>query len=57
MIEVINLEGMPVYKYRAREEESFSISDLESKGLPCGIYFVRIRKAHGEESTAKLLIC
>ena len=57
MIEVINLEGMPVYKYRAREEESFSVTDLESKGLPCGLYFVRIKTAHGEESTAKLLIC
>lgn len=56
MIEVINLEGMPVYKYRAQEEETFTVSQLESKGLPCGIYFVRIKKAHGIE-TAKLLIC
>jgi hypothetical protein len=47
---------MPVYKYRAQKEESFSISELESKGLPCGIYFVRIKKADGIE-TAKLLIC
>jgi len=57
MIEVINLEGMPVYKYRSNEAESFSVSDLESKGLPCGIYFVRIKNAGGKESTAKLLIC
>lgn len=57
MIEVINLEGMPVYKYRAQQEEAFSISDLENKGLPCGIYFVRIKMATGEERTAKLLIC
>ncbi|MCP4311607.1 MAG: T9SS type A sorting domain-containing protein [Bacteroidetes bacterium] len=56
MIEVINMEGMPVYKYRAQEEDSFSISELEGKGLPCGIYFVRIKKANGIE-TAKLLIC
>jgi hypothetical protein len=56
MIEVFNLEGMPVFKYRAREEDSFKVSDLECKGLPCGIYFVRIKKAHGVE-TAKLLIC
>ncbi len=57
MIEVFNLEGMPVYKYRAQEEDSFTVSDLEGKGLPCGIYFVRIKKAHGVETTAKLLIC
>ena len=56
MIEVYNLEGMPVYKYRARVDDSFTISDLEGKGLPCGIYFVRISRAHGIE-TAKLLIC
>jgi len=56
MIEVINMEGMPVYKYRTEEEDSFSISELEGKGLPCGIYFVRIKKVHGIE-TAKLLIC
>jgi hypothetical protein len=56
MIEVFNLEGMPVYKYRPLEEETFTISELESKGLPCGIYFVRIKKPHGIE-TAKLLIC
>jgi hypothetical protein len=56
MIEVFNLEGMPVYKYRAKEDDSFTVSELENKGLPCGIYFVRIRKAHGIE-TAKLLIC
>ena len=56
MIEVFNLEGMPVYKYRAREDDSFTVSELESKGLPCGIYFVRIKKQHGIEP-AKLLIC
>jgi hypothetical protein len=56
MIEVFNLEGMPVYKYRAQVDDSFSISDLEGKGLPCGIYFVKIRRSHGIE-TAKLLIC
>jgi hypothetical protein len=56
MIEVFNLEGMPVFKYRAQEEEDFSISNLESKGLPCGIYFVKIKRAKGIE-TAKLLIC
>jgi len=56
MIEVINMEGMSVYKYRTLEEDTFSISQLEGKGLPCGIYFVKIKKAHGTE-TAKLLIC
>lgn len=56
MIEVINMEGMPVYKYRSQEGDSFSVSELEGKGLPCGIYFVRIKKAKGTE-TAKLLIC
>lgn len=56
MIEVFNLEGMPVYKHRVQEEESFSISELEGKGFPCGIYFVKIKKAQGTE-TAKLLIC
>lgn len=56
MVEVFNLEGMPVYKYRSWDEETFTISDLEGKGLPCGIYFVKIRKPHGIE-TAKLLIC
>lgn len=56
MVEVFNLEGMPVYKLRANEKDTFAISDLEGKGLPCGIYFVRIKKAHGIE-TAKLLIC
>ena len=57
MIEVFNLEGMPVYKYRTHEKESFTVAELETKGLPCGIYFVRFKKAHGEEQTAKLLIC
>ena len=56
MVEVFNLEGMPVYKIRSQEEKSFVLSDLEGKGLPCGIYCVRIRKAHGIE-TAKLLSC
>lgn len=56
MIEVYNLEGMPVYKHRAEINEDFKISDLEGKKLPCGIYFVKIRSAHGTE-TAKLLIC
>jgi hypothetical protein len=56
MIEVFNLEGMPVYKYRANEDDTFTISQLECKGLPCGIYFVRIKRANGIE-TAKLLIC
>ncbi len=56
MIEVFNLEGMPVYKYRSEDEEAFSVSDLEGKGLPIGIYFVKIKKPQGIE-TAKLLIC
>lgn len=56
MIEVFNLEGMPVYKYRTEEDDTFTISQLEGKNLPCGIYFVRIKRAHGIE-TAKLLIC
>ena len=56
MVEVFNMEGMPVYKIRANEGDAFAVSDLEKKGLPCGIYFVRIKKAHGVE-TAKLLIC
>jgi len=56
MIEVINMEGMPVYKYRTQEDDTFSVSQLEGKGLPCGIYFIRIKKAQGIE-TAKLLIC
>lgn len=56
MVEVFNMEGMPVYKLRANDEDTFAVSDLEGKGLPCGIYFVRIKKANGIE-TAKLLIC
>lgn len=56
MVEVFNLEGMPVYKLRSAEKEPFTISDLEGKGLPCGIYFVKIKKANVTE-TAKLLIC
>lgn len=56
MVEVFNMEGMPVYKLRSKEEDNFMVSDLEGKGLPCGIYFVRIKKGKGTE-TAKLLIC
>lgn len=56
MVEVFNLEGMPVYKLRSGDKENFAISDLEGKGLPCGVYFVKIKKSHGIE-TAKLLIC
>ncbi len=56
MIEVFNLDGMPVYKYRTSVEETFAVTDLEEKGLPCGIYFVRIRGPRGTEC-AKLLIC
>jgi hypothetical protein len=56
MVEVFNLEGMPVYKVRSKDKDNFTIADLEGKGLPCGIYFVKIKKAHGIE-TAKLLIC
>jgi hypothetical protein len=56
MVEVFNLEGMPVYKLRSEEKEDFMVSELEGKGLPCGVYFVRIKRAHGIE-TAKLLIC
>ena len=56
MIEVYNLDGMPVYKYRSESNQSFEVRDLESKGLPCGVYFVKIKTAKGIE-TAKLLIC
>ena len=56
MVEVFNLEGMPVYKLRSQEPDHFAVSDLQGKGLPCGVYFVKIRKADGIE-TAKLLIC
>ena len=56
MVEVFNLEGMPVYKLRSEEQDQFSLAELEGKGLPCGTYFVRIKKANGTE-TAKLLIC
>ena len=56
MVEVYNLEGMPVYKLRSEDKDNFTVAELEGKGLPCGIYFVRIKKAHGIE-TAKLLIC
>lgn len=56
MIEVYNLDGMPVYKYRSEENKSFEISELESKGLPIGVYFVKIKTKKGIE-TSKLLIC
>jgi hypothetical protein len=56
MVEVFNLDGMPVYKVRSGDKENFTISDLEGKGLPCGIYFVKIKKAQSTEM-AKLLIC
>ena len=56
MIEVINMEGLPVYKYRTQDDDTFSLSQLEGKGLPCGIYFIRIKKS-GRTETAKLLIC
>jgi len=56
MIEIYNLDGMPVFKYRSAAEKEFRISDLETKGLPCGIYFVKIKRPGGIE-TAKLLIC
>ena len=29
MVEVFNLEGMPVYKLRANEKDTFVVSDLE----------------------------
>jgi len=56
MIEVYNLDGMPVYKYRSESNKTFEVSELESKGLPCGVYFVKIKTSKGIE-TAKLLIC
>lgn len=56
MVEVYNLEGMPVYKYRSEDNKAFEVSELESKGLPCGVYFVKIKTRQGIE-TAKLLIC
>ncbi len=56
MVEVFNLEGMPVYKLQSGDKDNFKVSDLEGKGLPCGVYFVRIKRADGIE-TAKLLIC
>jgi hypothetical protein len=56
MIEVYNLDGMPVYKYRSEENKSFEVSDLETKGLPCGVYFVKVKTPFGIE-TSKLLIC
>ena len=56
MIEVYNLDGMPVYKYRSADSKTFEISELETKGLPCGVYFVKI-KTNGIIQTSKLLIC
>jgi hypothetical protein len=56
MIEVYNLDGMPVYKYRSEENKTFEISELESKGLPCGVYFVKVKTSAGIV-TSKLLIC
>ncbi len=55
MIEVFNLEGMPVCKYRSEESNTFDISNLQSRGLPSGVYFVRMIKPQGTE-TARLLI-
>ncbi len=55
MIEVYNLDGMPVYKFRSVEKKKMKISDLEIKGLPCGVYFVKIKSSKGVE-TSKLLV-
>ncbi|RPI41578.1 MAG: T9SS C-terminal target domain-containing protein [Bacteroidetes bacterium] len=55
MIEVFNLEGMPVYKNRMEAGKEFKVSDLGEKKLPNGIYFVRIKNGEGIE-TSKLLI-
>jgi hypothetical protein len=55
MIEVFNLDGMPVYKNRMEAGKDFKVSDLESKKLPRGIYFVRVKNGNGVE-TSKLLI-
>lgn len=56
MIEVYNLDGMQVCKYRTEGLKTFQISELESKGLPCGVYFVKM-KTGGVLKTTKLLIC
>lgn len=56
MLEVFNLEGMPVVKVKAEEKENFALNALDGKGLPCGIYFVRIQRGT-ELETAKLLVC
>lgn len=56
MIEIYNLDGMPVYKFRSDENKAFEISELESKKLPYGVYFVKIKTSKGIE-TSKLLIC
>jgi hypothetical protein len=55
MVEVYNLDGMPVYKYRSDKNHAFEVSELETKGLPCGVYFVKVKTAKGIE-TSKLLI-
>ncbi len=55
MVEVYNLEGMPVYKYRSEENKAFEVSELESKGLPCGVYFVKIQIG-GATGIKKLII-
>jgi len=56
MVEVYNLDGMPVYKFRSDNQETFRVSELETKGLPYGVYFVKIKTSKGIE-TSKLLIC
>jgi len=55
MIEVYNLDGMPVFKYRSEENRKFKMSQLEAKGLPCGVYFVKINTKEGVR-TSKLLV-
>ncbi|MCF8226759.1 MAG: T9SS type A sorting domain-containing protein [Bacteroidales bacterium] len=55
MIEIYNLDGMPVYKYRTDENKTFEIGEIKSKCLPCGIYFVKIKTGKGIV-TSKLLV-
>lgn len=55
MIEVFNLDGMYVCKYRTSDKEALAVKDLEARGLPCGLYFVRITKSGGTR-TAKMLV-
>ena len=31
MVEVFNMEGMPVYKFRTNEDDTFAILSLEGK--------------------------